>query len=193
MILRRDEQCRSSRQRNVERLSQLVREDRSETGVCGYQRGRSRSVRSSRAELKDNGVTAQTKLASALPSLQGDRNQLYQVLYNLIHNAIEAMSDTADRSRVLDVRTELRGNDTIVVEVADTGPGIDPDRMAEIFEAFVTTKPHGTGLGLAICRMIVERHDGQLSVSSAEPRGAIFRITLPRSIRFTDGFSDIPV
>ena len=139
------------------------------------------ALQSSHVELKDHGVTARTKLASTLPSLHGDRNHLYQVIYNLIHNAVEAMSGTTDRDKLLEVTTALHGPDTIVVEVADTGPGLDPERATEIFDAFVTTKPHGMGLGLAICRMIVERHDGQLSVSAADPRGAIFRITLPQS------------
>ncbi len=138
------------------------------------------AVQSSRAELRNNGVTARTKLASELPSVWGARNQLHEVIYNLIHNAVEAMSNTTDQIRVLELRTE-HGRNAIVVEVADTGPGIDPAQAAKIFEAFVTTKSHGSGLGLAICWMIVERHAGQLSVSSADPHGAVFRITLPQA------------
>ena len=139
------------------------------------------ALRSSRAELKDHGVTAQTKLASVLPPLHGDRNQLYQVIFNLVHNAIEAMSGTTDRSKLLAVRTRISDYNATVVEVSDTGPGIDPARTAEIFDAFVTTKPHGMGLGLAICRMIVERHGGRLSVSSADSRGAVFQIIFPHT------------
>jgi signal transduction histidine kinase len=70
--------------------------------------------------------------------------------------------------------------DAISIAVEDTGPGLSSEQTATVFEAFVTTKSHGMGLGLAICRMIVERHEGRLSVSSADPRGAIFRIILPR-------------
>jgi signal transduction histidine kinase len=139
------------------------------------------ALRSSRAELQDHGVTAQTKLASVLPPLHGDRNQLYQVIFNLVHNAIEAMSGTTDRSKLLAVRTRISDYNATVVEVSDTGPGIDPARTAEIFDAFVTTKPHGMGLGLAICRMIVERHGGRLSVSSADSRGAVFQIIFPHT------------
>ena len=138
------------------------------------------ALRSSHVELKDHSVTVRTKLTSELPIVYGVKTQLYQVIYNLVHNAIEAMSSTADRDRVLEVRTEHRGS-TIVVEVVDTGPGIDSTQMENMFDAFVTTKPHGMGLGLAICRMIVERHEGQLSVSSANPRGAILRIILPQT------------
>jgi signal transduction histidine kinase len=75
---------------------------------------------------------------------------------------------SVDRNnRVLQVRTEHNGGESISITVEDTGPGIDPKKSDDIFGAFFTTKPHGTGLGLAICRMIVERHDGELSVSSA--------------------------
>jgi signal transduction histidine kinase len=103
-------------------------------------------------------------------------------MVNLIQNAIDAMQSVNDRRRELQVKTEHCGDDdSIKVTIADTGPGIDPGKSDAIFEAFFTTKPNGMGLGLAICRMIVERHGGQLSASSASPYGAIFQITLPRS------------
>jgi signal transduction histidine kinase len=73
-----------------------------------------------------------------------------------------------------------------VVEVEDTGPGIDPNSLDRMFDAFVTTKPGGMGLGLAICRMIIDRHGGQLSASPAQPRGAIFRMVLPQDSVLTD-------
>jgi len=65
------------------------------------------------------------------------------------------------------------------VAVEDSGPGIDPQQLKTIFDAFITTKPNGLGLGLAICRLIIERHKGHLSVAPAEPRGSAFRIVLP--------------
>jgi signal transduction histidine kinase len=75
------------------------------------------------------------------------------------------MKTTTDRNRVLRVRTEPRGSDAIVVAVEDTGPGLNPEQLEGIFDAFVSTKPDGMGLGLAICRMIIENHGGQLSAS----------------------------
>ncbi len=138
------------------------------------------ALRASQMELKDHSVTVRTKFTSELPIVYVDKTQLYQVIYNLVHNAVEAMSGTADRNRILEVRTEQRGS-TVVVEVVDTGPGIESTQMENIFNAFVTTKHRGMGLGLAICRMIIERHEGQLSVSSANPHGAILRIVLPRT------------
>ena len=94
------------------------------------------------------------------------------------------MATTTNRSRVLEVRTELRGHDAIVVSVQDSGPGIDPRQLDGIFSAFLTTKAHGTGLGLAICRMIAEHHGGQLTASSDGYSGALFQFVLP--IEFTD-------
>ena len=76
------------------------------------------------------------------------------------------MDNTTDRGRLLRVRTGLRNRDAIIVAVEDSGPGIDPKQLSSIFDAFFTKKSHGIGLGLAICRMIVERHGGQLTAAS---------------------------
>jgi PAS domain S-box-containing protein len=137
------------------------------------------ALRSLRGQLNDHGVTAQTELASNLPLIDGHRGQLQQVVFNLIHNAIEAMATTTDRPRVLRLRTAPQGHNAIVVAVEDSGPGIDPRRLNSIFDAFVTTKPNGMGLGLAICRMIVQRHGGQLSASSDGGNGARIQFALP--------------
>jgi signal transduction histidine kinase len=109
----------------------------------------------------------------------GHRGQLHQVFINLIQNAIEAMDAIKDDDRILRVRTERNGDNTIIASVEDSGPGIDPSRLGNIFDAFVTTKSHGMGLGLAICRMIVERHKGSLVFSPGIPCGSIFRVVLP--------------
>ena len=98
---------------------------------------------------------------------------------NLVHNAIDAMGAIKSHRRTLSVRTKRDAGNAIVVEVEDSGPGIDPNRLESIFDAFVTTKPQGTGLGLAICRMIIERHGGQLSARSNGKDGALFRLVLP--------------
>jgi len=71
------------------------------------------------------------------------------------------------------------GREAIAVAVEDSGPGIDPKRLDDIFGAFVTTKPHGMGLGLAICRMIIEHHGGELTASSDGKSGASLRFVLP--------------
>ena len=86
-----------------------------------------------------------------------------------------------DENRILKIQTGLLAGAIVLISIQDTGPGISREETSSIFDAFVTTKSHGRGLGLAICRMIAERHNGQLSVSSAQPRGAIFQIRLPSS------------
>jgi len=131
-------------------------------------------------ELKDHRVGIHVELTSELPLVMGHRGQLLEVMINLIQNAIEAM-ETVDDKRELQVRTERHGGNAIKIMIADTGPGIDQKKSDEMFQAFFTTKSQGMGLGLAICRMIVESHGGQLTVSSATPHGAIFQMILPQS------------
>ncbi|HEY8273747.1 MAG TPA: ATP-binding protein [Pseudolabrys sp.] len=130
-------------------------------------------------ELKAHGVTTHLELASDLPRVMGHKGQLQEVLVNLLQNAIEAMDAVRAGRRRLWLKTERHGDDAIVVEVKDSGPGIDPANLNGVFDAFFTTKSHGTGLGLAICRMIIERHGGQLSASSDGTHGALFLFVLP--------------
>jgi signal transduction histidine kinase len=131
------------------------------------------------SEAQDRGVVIRTELAAALPQVAAHGGQLREVVFNLAHNALEAMATTTDRERLLQVRSTLHGGDTIVVEVEDSGPGIDSKQLEGIFGAFVTTKSQGMGLGLAICRMIVEQHGGQLTVSSDGTSGSLFQFVLP--------------
>src|SRR4029077_8048105 len=135
-------------------------------------------LQSLRRELKDHEVETRCELTE-LPPVDGHRSQWREAIFNLARNAIEAMDSMIDRSRVLRVSTELRGRNAIAVTVEDSGPGIDPQKLESIFTAFLTTKSHGMGLGLAISRIIVERHGGQLTASSAGKSGALLQIMLP--------------
>jgi signal transduction histidine kinase len=101
------------------------------------------------------------------------------LLLNLARNAIEAMGTIKDESRVLRVSTRHGDHDAVTVTVEDTGPGIDQETLDRIFDAFFSTKHKGMGLGLAICRMIVERHGGQLTALSDGKRGTLFQFILP--------------
>jgi signal transduction histidine kinase len=132
-----------------------------------------------RTDFTEHGVTARLELTSGLPFVEGNRNQLHQVVFNLVQNAMEAMSTTSDMRRVLKVSTELAGRDAIALAVQDSGPGIKTEQVGQVFDAFFTTKANGMGLGLAICRTIVLRHGGQLTVSSGDERGALFELVLP--------------
>jgi len=137
------------------------------------------ALRVLRAELKNRGIAVRLELATELPLIMGHRGQLREVFLNLVHNALEAMDERADRARMLQVITQRRDTDAIVVAVQDTGPGIDPKRLNAVFDAFATTKSQGMGLGLAICRTIIERHGGQLTAFSDGKNGALFQFVLP--------------
>jgi signal transduction histidine kinase len=134
-------------------------------------------------ELEDHGITAGVELPLGLPQIAGHKGQLQEVLINLVRNAIEAMHVDEHSRRVLRVSTERNGDDKVIIAVEDSGPGIDPKQRTNIFDAFVTSKSQGMGLGLAICRMIVQRHSGQLSAVPAHPRGSIFQVVLPMGQR----------
>ena len=131
------------------------------------------------SQLKDHRVSVRVDLTPKLPPVIGNRSQLQEVVSNLITNSIEAMETTTVQIRRLLIRTEIRG-DKIAVAVEDSGPGIDEDRLDDLFTAFVTTKRHGMGLGLAISRMIIEYHGGKLTAASESTNGgASFQFVLP--------------
>jgi PAS domain S-box-containing protein len=130
-------------------------------------------------ELKIHDIVIRADLAPQLPSVAGDRVQLQQVLLNLIVNAIEAMSGVHDRARELNIVTAAKDAGAVVVEVRDSGPGLDEEDTERLFEPFYTTKGEGIGIGLSISRSIVEAHGGRLWATSNEPYGAVFRFSLP--------------
>jgi len=96
--------------------------------------------------------------------VQGDRVQLQQVVVNLILNAVEAMSSVEEGARELLIRTEQNQTGGVLVEVRDSGPGIDREDLERAFEPFYTTKTSGVGMGLSICRSIIVAHGGRLWV-----------------------------
>jgi len=118
-------------------------------------------------------------LAGSLPSALGDPVQLQQVLVNLVTNATEAMIEVTDRPRILTIRSETDGTESVAITVEDTGIGLDLTEFDRIFDSFYTTKPDGIGVGLSISRSIIEAHGGQLSALLIEPHGAGFRFTVP--------------
>ncbi len=154
-----------------------------------------------RNELQRNRVSLQTQLSNDLPLILGDRIQLQQVILNLLINAIEAMSGVSEGPRELWVSSEkvngiydeseedtLRVNGLaeakgthVLVGVRDSGPGLDPNGIARVFDAFYTTKSQGMGMGLAISRSIVEAHGGRLWATPNAPKGALFQFALPIS------------
>ena len=132
-----------------------------------------------RSAITENGILVQTGLADGLSPVQGDRVQVQQVVLNLVLNAVEAMGLVEAGSRELLINTEQTKMGGVLVAVRDCGPGIDPEALERIFEAFYTTKSSGTGMGLSICRSIINAHGGRLWADANEPRGAVFQFTLP--------------
>jgi C4-dicarboxylate-specific signal transduction histidine kinase len=132
-----------------------------------------------RSAIIKNGVLVRTRLAEGLFPVRGDRVQLQQVILNLVLNAVEAMGAVEAGPRELLISTERTEANGVLVAVRDSGPGIDPEHVERVFEAFYTTKSSGVGMGLSICRSIIDAHGGGLWADANEPRGAVFQFTLP--------------
>jgi signal transduction histidine kinase len=126
-------------------------------------------------DLRSSKSRIELQLESVLPGVRGDGNQLLQVFFNIINNAIDAME--ASEGGVLTIKT-IRDRGNVVILFSDTGPGIqDPQR---VFDPFYTTKPvgKGTGLGLSICFGILQEHAGKILCYNSQQGGAVFRVEL---------------
>jgi PAS domain S-box-containing protein len=132
-----------------------------------------------RSEVAKNGVSVHSRLAEGWCVVHADHVQVQQVVLNLILNAIETMSSGDEGPRELLISTEHSQTDGIIVAVRDSGPGIDPEQLDRVFDAFYTTKSSGVGMGLSICRSIIAAHGGRLWAEANKPKGAVFRFTLP--------------
>jgi signal transduction histidine kinase len=127
-------------------------------------------------DLREKNIRIELESRSVLPAVRGDPNQLLQVFYHLISNAVDAM-ETAGGG-VLLIRT-LREKGNLVIEFSDTGPGLkEPDK---VFDPFYTTKPvgKGTGLGLSICYGVMQEHGGRITGFNRAEGGCTFRLELP--------------
>jgi signal transduction histidine kinase len=134
-----------------------------------------------RLDLEQRGVTAEVRLAVALPPVLGDRLLIEQVLFNLVRNACEAMAGNAEADRRLLIETVIAegvADGMAELRVYDLGTGLTHD-PEQLFQPFFTTKAEGVGIGLVICRSIIEAHDGQIGAFANRPRGACFWIRLP--------------
>jgi signal transduction histidine kinase len=140
-----------------------------------------RIARGSRPQA--DAVTVDLDLADTLPAAPVDPDQLQQALLNILVNALDAAASSAAAGRPARVTVATAGpgqsGSAWIVRVADTGPGIDPEARARLFEPFFSRKPDGNGLGLAISKRIVEAHAGRIEVASAPGEGATFSIVLP--------------
>ena len=131
-------------------------------------------------EARKHEVRIVVQVPPGLPRVVGDRSALMQVFVNLATNAVQAMVDTSSGQLTLKAyETDGRGA-PIVAEVTDTGPGISPDALAQIWAPFYTTKAEGTGIGLSIVRSLVEQQSGAaVTFDSRLGVGTTFRLTMP--------------
>ena len=127
-------------------------------------------------DLRAKNIRIHTQTEAVLPGVRCDANQMLQVFFNLISNAVDAMEESGGGS--LTIRT-TRDKGNVVIEFADTGPGIKEPQF--VFDPFYTTKPvgKGTGLGLSICYGIIQEHGGTISCFNRHQGGATFRVELP--------------
>lgn len=137
-----------------------------------------------RVDAREQGAVLELDLAEGLPLVSAESIQLQQVVLNLAHNGMEAMSACRSDRRHITIQTSLVQGGAVEVAVRDTGPGLPAENQERIFDPFFTTKPSGLGMGLAISRSIVEAHGGRLWAASNEGGGAVFRFTLPRAKKF---------
>jgi two-component system, LuxR family, sensor kinase FixL len=156
----RDFVARGESERRVESVKKLI-EEASALALVG---------------AKDQGVRVRFQFDPSVDLVLADKVQIQQVLLNLMRNAIEAME--ASQKRELVLSTLAADDDMLAVSVADTGSGIAPDTMSQLFQPFFTTKRHGMGVGLSISRTIVDAHGGRIEVNPNPGGGTVFRFTL---------------
>jgi signal transduction histidine kinase len=163
----------------VDRISGLIKKAPARKECLDINAGIREVIELTRGESVKNGISMQAHLADGLPLIEGDRVQLQQVILNLIVNAIQAMSGASDGTRGLLVSSRKADRGGVLVGVRDSGPGLAPETLEHVFDAFYTTKPDGMGMGLSICRSIIEAHGGRLWATRCKPQGALFQFTIP--------------
>ncbi|HEV8385690.1 MAG TPA: HAMP domain-containing sensor histidine kinase [Candidatus Acidoferrales bacterium] len=169
------EQARRTKQlvNNLLSFARQVPVEKTFLDISGVVRG---AVQLRTLDLREQNIRIEMQSESVLPAVRGDPNQLLQVFYNLISNAVDSMGQTG--GGVLSVRA-LREKNNVVLEFSDTGPGMkDPSR---VFDPFYSTKAgtKGNGLGLSICYGIIQEHGGHISGYNRPDGGATFRVELP--------------
>jgi signal transduction histidine kinase len=129
-------------------------------------------------EIADRGITVEAETPAALPLVMADRNQVKQVFFNLIKNALEAMQSGG----CLRIRTRV-DDDNVYLLFGDTGAGIKQEDLVRLFQPYHTTKPGGHGLGLMIVQRIMHEHGGQVGIESKEGVGTLVTLQFPQKNR----------
>ena len=158
----RDFVSRGESERRIESLAKLV-EEASALALVG---------------AKEHGVRVRLQLDPRRDMVLADKVQIQQVLLNLMRNAVDALVNSSDARRELLVSTTLDDDETLQINVIDTGPGINEEIRDQLFQPFVTTKRQGMGVGLSISRTIIESHGGRIWADANPGGGAAFHFTL---------------
>jgi signal transduction histidine kinase len=132
-----------------------------------------------RPALEQRGILLECRVTPPDLAVRADPDLLEQALINLLRNAADAA--TGSTQPRISVHCHI-GSDQLAIDVMDNGPGIAPAQREQIFVPFFTTKPGGSGIGLSLARRIAQAHGGRITVLSNEPRGSIFRLSLPASV-----------
>ena len=163
----------------IRRIRWFVQKNAPQTAALDVNKAIRHTVELFREDVLRHDVLLDLDLAASLPLVQADGIQIQQVVLNLCRNAMEAMEACPIAHRQMAIRTRRGEGNIVEITVDDTGPGLPPEIVDDLFEPFITTKPDGMGIGLSICRSIVVAHGGILSAQSSKETGTTFRFTLP--------------
>ncbi|MFK5922016.1 MAG: ATP-binding protein [Verrucomicrobiota bacterium] len=159
----------------VEKFLNAVRPSQLRTELVDLNELVSQAVKFLAGEIEDRGIVVKLELNPEVPKLPLDRDQMKQVLYNLIRNACQAIGSDGELQIEVD-----RDDYNVSIRIADTGQGVTAEQVGKVFEPYFTTKKAGSGLGLMIVRRIVREHGGEVEFDSEQGKGAAVTIYLPR-------------
>ncbi|MBN3968793.1 PAS domain S-box protein [Pseudomonas gregormendelii] len=163
----------------IRRIRAMSRKTAPQTMALDLSEVVSESLELVKRELKRSKVILTYKHDGHPALIVGDRVQLQQVIINLIMNAMQAMGHAKSANRTLNISVRHKPPSTVDVDIQDSGPGISPEQIPKLFEAFYTTKTEGMGMGLSICRSIVEAHGGRVWATCQPGEGAVFHLSFP--------------
>lgn len=126
-------------------------------------------------DCKENHITFTLTCQPESIDMNGDKNQLSQVLLNLLKNSMQALEGKADGT----ISIHAQQDDRISIDITDNGPGILPELQEKVFIPFFTTKSEGTGIGLSLCKQIIRNHGGHLAIQESQPGKTVFHIDIP--------------
>ncbi|WP_245621647.1 PhnD/SsuA/transferrin family substrate-binding protein [Sedimenticola selenatireducens] len=163
----------------IRHLRQFVKKEQPELSRIDINEVINEVITLLRTEIRKFEVKIALDLDDRIGKVMALHVQIDQVILNLARNAIEAMADIEEGTRLLSIATSNQPDDYVRVTITDTGPGLDPAVADQLFNPFVTTKPNGMGLGLSISQGIIEAHKGRIFTEPGEGRGARFVFLLP--------------